>query len=103
MQVEDTKHDLELQIVALKAFENILDSTTEVEQETLNALLDIFHIIWPLYKECLVSPPPDTSKKMLECLKAMDDRRHRNRSRENTPGMQEPDDIAATRETATPE
>ena len=103
MQVEDTKHDLELQIVALKAFENILGSTTEVEQNTLNALLDIFHIIWPLYKACLVSPPPDTSKKMLACLKAMDDQRQRTRSRENTPVMEEPDYTAGVRGEGTPE
>lgn len=97
MQVEAVTHDIELQVVALQAFENTVEPTGEIDEETLRSLLDIFHIIWPLYRECLKSPPPSTSAKMLACLRAMDNERSRTRSPEDMEGLQESDDIIGSR------
>lgn len=93
MTLEENKHDLDLQILALKAFENTVGSSGEFESDTLSGLLEIFHIIWPLYKECLKSPPPNTSSRMLDCLKAMDDQLSGNRTPEDIPRPQGSDDV----------
>ena len=68
MQAEDVRADGPLRELVVQAFENITGLASQIDEEYLQRLFNLFRLMYPVLDEAKKNPPSNASQHMRELL-----------------------------------